>query len=72
MYNIHAYIHTYIIIHIRHSSELFQNVSHTMCPVKNFALDSDLPLLYIDAFSSSVSGVYFSVEVEPVENFVLK
>lgn len=58
------------------SSRVFTNVSHTMCPVKNFTSQEEgkgvLPLFYIDAFTSSRETIHFTIEVDPIENFELR
>jgi hypothetical protein len=41
-----------------------------MCPVKNFTA-GDTPLFYIDAFTSSIDNVTFTIKVEPVLDFEL-
>ena len=41
-----------------------------MCTVKNFTADN-MPLFYIDAFTSSNDSVSFTIEVEPVLDFEL-
>ena len=45
-----------------------------MCPVKSLQPDDEdaPPLVYIDVFTSSSEVKFFSIEVEPVQNFVLK
>ena len=42
-----------------------------MCPMKNF-VDDNMPVFYIDTFTSSNESVSFTIEVEPVQNFVLE
>ena len=53
------------------STLLLPNVSHTMCTVKNFTADN-MPLFYIDAFTSSKDSIDFTIKVEPVMDFQLQ
>ena len=42
-----------------------------MCTMENFT-DDNMPLLFIDAFTSSQDSVNFTIEVKPVQNFALE
>lgn len=60
-------------------SQRYLSISHTMCPFifdnASWPHDADLsplPIFYIDVFTHSKQSITYSVNVEPVQDFVIR
>ncbi len=53
-------------------STLFYQVNRTVCPISPQQRPANLPLFYIDVFSSSTTPVDYIISVEAIEDFEMK